>query len=101
MSLMPLSPNHLSTWADFLLWRRILWWVILVGPLVAVVLWATFTGSERVLLPLALWGLAVLLVALRLQRFHCPRCQHHFFRLWPPLLGLKAQRCVSCMLPKE
>ena len=101
MSLMPMSPSHLSTWADFLLWRRVFWTVIVFGPMLAIAASMVITGSDRVLLPLALWGLAVILVSLRLQRFRCPRCQHHFFPQRPPLLGLMAHRCVSCMLPKE
>ena len=99
MSLMPISPGHASTWADFLLWRRILWAVIVLGPILAIAASMALTGSERVRLPLAVWGVVSLLVALKLQRFRCPRCQHHFFP--KRLLGLTATRCVSCMLPKE
>lgn len=93
--------SHAPSWVEYLTWRRLLVGLILLGPLVAVVVSVLVTGSDRVLLPLLAWGLLVVLVGYRLQRFRCPRCHHRFFRQRPVLLGLIARRCVVCMLPKE
>ena len=95
------APINASTWADYLAWRRLLWFVILLGPILSVVAFVLLTGSDRLHLPLLGWLAAVAAVGYRLQRFRCPRCHHDFFPRRPFLLGLMRDRCVSCMLPKE
>ncbi|QIL19517.1 hypothetical protein [Thermomonas sp. HDW16] len=94
-----------STWDDYYQRRRLCW--ILLGPgLLAVLLLGRLLLIEHLgwyglLSPLALWAVLLLLACLHLQKFRCPRCQCRFFAKHPPLLALRAGRCVHCMLPKD
>lgn len=100
MSRLRKAPNDVSGWVEYVTWSRVLWGVILFGPVAAVALSVAFTGSDRIMLPLLAWLLAAALAGYRLQRVRCPRCEHRFFRQRPLLLGLIANRCAVCMLPK-
>ena len=94
-----------SSWADYSA-RKHLFVAVLVPGLFGVLFLAGAYLVERhgwhgLTWPLAAWVVAVAYAGRRLQAFRCPRCQHHFFRRSPPLLALRATRCVNCMLSKE
>lgn len=94
-----------SNWADYRVRSRVFWGVLLLG-LIAAVSAAEFLlieslGAGGLWWPLLAWAVAVTWAGYRLQAFICPRCEHHFFRRSPPLLPLKAHRCVHCMLTKD
>jgi len=94
-----------STWADYRR-RLLLLWAALVPGLMIAVASAEFVLIERMgapglIWPMVAWGIAVAWAVHRLQRFVCPRCDHHFFRSSPPLLPLRAKRCVHCMQTKD
>lgn len=93
-----------STWADYHASSRTFWSVLLFG-LAAVMGLAEFVlieswGASGLWWPLTFWLIAVALAGHRLQSFICPRCGHKFFRRSPPLLAIRAKRCVHCLLSK-
>ena len=97
--------NRKSTWFDYKQ-RLLLLWTILVPGLVIAVVSAEFVliermGARGLMWPMVAWGVAVAWAVHRLQRFACPRCGHRFFRSSPPLLPLRAKRCVHCMHTKD
>lgn len=94
-----------STWADYHARSRTFWGVLVLG-LVAAVAAAEFLlieslGARGLWLPLLAWAIAAAWAGHRLQAFICPRCEHRFFRRSPPLLPLRAHRCVHCLLTKD
>lgn len=94
-----------STWADYRQ-RVMLLWAALVPGLVIAVASAEFVliermGARGLMWPMFAWGAAVAWAVHRLQRFPCPRCGRRFFRSSPPLLTLRAKRCVNCMNSKD
>jgi len=95
------TPN----WIDYRRRARIFWCLLLLG-LGATLATASVFLVERLGLhgltwPLLGWAIAVAGSGLHWQAFRCPRCSRRFFRRHPPLLALRATRCVNCMLPKE
>lgn len=94
-----------STWADYRARSRTFWSAVILG-LVAAIAFAEFVlierlGARGLWWPLAVWAVAVAWAGHRLQGFICPRCEHHFFRRSPPLLPIRAERCVHCLLTKD
>lgn len=99
------SPADMSSWTEYRFRARLFWAALLLG-LVATLAIASLLLVERlglhgIVWPLLLWALAVLAAGLYWQGFRCPRCAKRFFRSSPPLLALRRERCVNCMLPKE
>lgn len=102
---MAITSGTRSTWADYYARSRTFWGVLTLG-LVAAVAAAEFVlierfGARGLWWPLATWAVASAWAAHRLQGFICPRCDHGFFRRSPPLLPLRAKRCVHCLLTKD
>ncbi|MES2858479.1 MAG: hypothetical protein V4704_04795 [Pseudomonadota bacterium] len=94
-----------SNWADYRARSRTFWGVLLFG-LAAAVAAAEFVliealGARGLWWPLTAWLVASAWAGHRLQSFMCPRCEHRFFRRSPPLLPIRAKRCVHCMLTKD
>ena len=94
-----------SNWADYQVRSRTFWGVLVLGLVAAVaaaevVLIESF-GARGLWWPLAAWLVAAGWAGHRLQSFMCPRCDHRFFRRSPPLLPIRAKRCVHCMLTKD
>ncbi len=94
-----------STWADYHLRSRTFWGVLVLGLMTAVaaaeLVLIESLGARGLWWPLLAWAVSVAWVGHRLQAFICPRCEHRFFRRSPPLLPLRAHRCVHCMLTKD
>ena len=102
---MSIPASRTSTWADYHARSRTFWGALTLG-LVAAVVAAEFVlieplGAGGLWWPLAAWAVAVAWAGHHLQSFICPRCEHRFFRRSPPLLAIRAQRCVHCMLTKD
>lgn len=102
---MAISPGATSNWSDYRTRSRTFWCALIVGSVSAIAC-AEFVLIERLGVPGLLWPLAAWVAALawashRWQDFICPRCSHHFFRRNPPLLPLRAKRCVHCLLSKD
>ncbi|RZA18305.1 MAG: hypothetical protein EOP93_11525 [Lysobacteraceae bacterium] len=97
--------TDVPSWADYHSRRLWLWTALVLGLVAALAVafaWAIeHHGRLGLLWPLAAWAVVVAHAVRRLQDFRCPRCQRHFFRRNPPLLALRARRCVNCSLPKE
>jgi len=76
-----------------------------LGPVVALGLAEAWLierwGMPGLVAPLLGWVLAVAWTGHRLQAFRCPRCEKRFFHRSPPLLPLRAERCVHCMQSKD
>jgi hypothetical protein len=94
-----------STWADYRIRSSAFWGALFLGPLFALGLAEAYLierwGMAGLLLPLLAWILAVAGTGRRLQAFLCPRCEKRFFHRSPPLLPLRAERCVHCMQSKD
>jgi hypothetical protein len=94
-----------STWADYHRLSAVFWSLLLLGLAGTLAVAALFLverhGIHGLLWPMLAWLAAVAYAGYHLQAFRCPRCQRRFFRSHPPLLALRARRCVNCMLPKE
>lgn len=102
---MAISTGAPSTWADYRTRSRAFWLTLSLG-LVAAIALAEFVliermGARGLLWPMAAWLVAVAWSGYRLQAFICPRCENRFFRRSPPLLAIRANRCVHCLLSKD
>jgi 4-amino-4-deoxy-L-arabinose transferase-like glycosyltransferase len=92
-----------STWNDYRRRRRWFFGVWLGGFIIVASLAAFLAKLSLGDLAFAVlapaWGLAFVVVAVRLQFFLCPRCHRHFSKaFWygNPF----ARKCVHCGLPK-
>lgn len=102
---MAITVSAASNWADYRVRSRTFWGVFVLG-FVAAVAAAEFLlieslGARGLWWPLGAWLVAAAWAGHRLQSFICPRCEHRFFRRSPPLLPIRAQRCVHCLLTKD
>ena len=97
--------TDLSTWADYRFRKRLFLGLLVAGLAAVLFLAAAFLverhGRHGLYWPLAGWALLVACAGYWLQAFRCPRCGHRFFRRSPPLLALRAKRCINCMMGKE
>jgi len=89
-----------SNWADYRNRKWSFLTTLLLGLPLALVL-AEFVLIERygapgLAWPVGAWALAVCVLGMRWQRFRCPRCADRFFRSSPPLVAMRARRCVHC-----
>jgi len=94
-----------SNWGDYRV-RKWTFWVVLSLGLVATLAMAELVLIERygwrgLAAPALAWLALTCVAGWRWQRFRCPRCEHRFFRSSPPLLAMRARRCVHCMLTKD
>ncbi len=91
-------PRRASTWADYYRRRRVVACTLLLGPFAMLAAHAWIDLTHPIVLVVA-WILAIVVSALYLQAFICPRCDGRFFPR-TPLLGLRARRCHRCMVSK-
>jgi len=94
-----------STWADYRVRSQMFWCALLPGLVVAVgaaeVVLIERWGMTGLAAPMVAWLTLVAFTGYRLQAFLCPRCDRRFFRRSPPLLPIRAERCVHCMQSKD
>lgn len=97
--------TDVSTWADYRTRKRRFWMLLVLGLVAVLFLSSAYLierhGRHGLFWPLAAWAVVVAYAGYRLQAFRCPRCQRRFFHRSPPLLALRASRCVNCALPKD
>lgn len=102
---MSITTSASSTWADYHVRSRTFWSVLVLGLAAALaaaeIMLVEPFGAGGLWWPLAAWLVAAAWAGHRLQSFICPRCDHRFFRRSPPLLAIRAKRCVRCMLTKD
>ena len=100
-----MESTAVSTWSDYRRRSRLFWGVLLLGLAVALAIASLFLierlGLHGLAWPLLGWVALVLATGLHWQAFRCPRCRRRFFRRHPPLLALRGNQCVNCMLPKD